>query len=91
MKRVTRNEVDFSEIFFYAEKKFKVHWNRANDMFFDNCLDYKSFNEYSIEEINERVDTNIPFEELSEEDKGYYIIKQFMIDNNIEDIWIDNS
>lgn len=91
MKKVTRNEVDFSEIFYYAEAKFNIDWNRANDMFFHNSLDYKSHNEYELNEPLEYIDKDKPFEELSEADKGYYIINQFMVDNNVNSIWIDNN
>lgn len=91
MKRVTRNEVYFSEIFYYARDKFNVDWNRANDMFFDNSLNYQSYNTYELNEPLEYIEEDKPFEELSEEDKGYYIINQFMIDNNVNSIWIDNS
>ena len=31
MKKKTINEVAFDEIFLYAENKFEVDWNRAND------------------------------------------------------------
>lgn len=105
MKKVTRNEVDFAEIFFYAEEKFGVDWNRANDMFFDNSLKYKSHNEFVRGELGIHIELTkeqeeafdkgetpkIDFHELSEEDKGYYIIEQFMIDNDIDDLYVDNT
>ena len=94
MKRVTRTEVDFSEIFNYAEKKFKVSWNRANDMFFGHSLDYKSFNEFTQGDVLSYIfadenDTK-PYEELNEDDKGYFIINQFMIDNDIDEMFVNN-
>ncbi len=90
-KKVVRNEVDFSDIFSYAEKKFGVGWNPANDMFFGHSLTYKSHDKYSQGEPLEHIPEGVPYEELSTWHKGYYIINQFMIDNDLEDIWIDNN
>ena len=90
MKKVTKNEVDFSEIFDYAKEKYQVGWNRANDMFFNNSLEYKSFNEYSLGEPLEMIDESKTFDLLEEHEKGYFIINQFMIDNKIRNIFIDN-
>lgn len=89
MKKVKINKIDFSEIFHYATKKYGIQWNPCNDMFFNNSLDYKSFNEYDLGEPLENIEDK-PYEELSFEDKGYYIINQFMIDNEIKNIFIDN-
>jgi len=84
------NEVDFSTIFNYADKKFGVSWNRANDMFFvDGSLTYRSFNEYDLDESLEFIDDGKKFEDMSESEKGYFIINQYMIDNKLEDIFID--
>lgn len=89
MKKRKINEVDFSQIFNYATEKFKINWNPCNDMFFNNSLDYKSYNEYSLGEPLEYIEDK-PYEELSFTEKGYYIINQFMIDNKIDNIFIDN-
>ena len=59
-------------------------------MFFGHSLDYKSFNEYYQGQPLEYIE-DIPYEELSEKHKGYYIINQFMIDNNLENLRIDNT
>ena len=91
MKKVTRNEVDFSEIFEFADKKFGIDWNRANDMFFNNSLDYKFYNEYSLGEPLDYIDKNKPYEELEESDKGYFIINEFMKEKNIDSVWVDNT
>ena len=90
MKKVTRNEVDFSEIFDYADEKFGIDWDRANDMFFGNSLDYKSHNEFHGG-TTAYYNSKKSFEELDEDDKGYYIINQFMLDNNLDNLWIDNK
>ena len=82
---------NFSDIFDYAEKEFSIGWNAANDMFFNNSLNYKSFNEYDINEITEYFLQDVGFSELSVEAQGYFIIHQFMQDNNIREILIDNT
>lgn len=89
MGKQTINKIDFSDIFNYATEKFGIQWNPCNDMFFNNSLDYKSFNEYSLGEPLECINDK-PYEELSFPEKGYYIINQYMIDNGLEDIFIDN-
>ncbi len=84
-----KKRVDFSEIFHYAEEKFNVDWNRANDMFFNNSLNYKSFNEF-FDGTSEYYDGEKKFIELDESDKGYYIINQYMKDNDIDELFVDN-
>ncbi len=90
MKKLKINKIDFSEIFNFAKKKYKVEWNRANDMFFGHSLDYKSYNEFELGQPLEYIEKDKSFEELSESDKGYFIINEFMKDNNIDSIFIDN-
>lgn len=94
MKNVTRNEVDSSEIFHYAKKKHGVGWNDANDMFFGNSLEYKSYDDFYIGKFAEY--TGIEFkdanyDELDECDKGRYILEEFMIENNITEMRVDNT
>lgn len=91
MKKTTRTEVDFSEIFAYAEEKFNIDWNHANDMFFNHSLTYKSYDAYDLGEPLECIPENTPYGELSEHDKGYYILNQFMVDNNLEEIFVKNT
>jgi len=90
MNKYTINKVDFGDIFNYAKEKFGIEWNPANDMFFHGSLEYKSYNEYDLGEPLEYIEDK-PYEELSITDKGYYIINQFMIDNNVDSIFIDNN
>lgn len=89
IKTRTVTECDFSDIFHYAEKKFGIGWNPCNDMFFGYSLEYKSYNEYDLEDLLDNI-IDQSYEELSFTDKGYYIIHQFMIDNNLKSIRIDN-
>jgi hypothetical protein len=90
MSKQKINKVGFDDIFYYAEKKFGVTWNRANDMFFNHSLDYHSYNEYSVGEVGDYTEGK-PYEELTESEKGYFIINQYMIDKNLEDIFIDSK
>jgi hypothetical protein len=44
---VSQASISFIEIFKYAEAKFQVSWNEANDLFFKTeVLRYKSYNEF---------------------------------------------
>jgi hypothetical protein len=90
MKKQKINRVDFSDIFSYAEDKFGIGWNPCNDMFFNHSLDYKSYNEYYQGQPLEYIKEGVEFDDLEFHEKGYYIINQFMIDNNLDDIFIDN-
>ncbi len=86
MKKGKKKRINFSDLFEYAEKKFDVDWNRANDMFFNNSLDYKSYNEFfggTTEFYEKDLKNPSKFEDLSESDKGYFIINQYMKDNKV--------
>lgn len=96
MKKETINRVDFSDIFNYAEKRFDIGWNEACDIFFGNSLDYKSYNEYNISNLSEFYEGDFDespsyFEDMSDEQKSYYIIEQFMKEKDITDIFIEND
>lgn len=90
MKEVSFTKISFSEIFYYAEEKFNISWNESNDLFFNQSLTYKSYNEFE-KGCEEYYDTSIPFEQLSDRDKGYFIINQFMKENNIKNLLVDNT
>lgn len=50
IKQVTT--VDFSDIFWFAEKPpHKVDWNKCNDIFFGDLLDYKSYNTLYLSDL----------------------------------------
>ncbi len=51
MKQVTRNEADFSELFGFAEQRFNVRWNPANDLFFNTILKYGSYTDLYLDEL----------------------------------------
>ena len=51
IKRTTRNEADFSDVFHYAKKHFNVEWNAANDLFFHTILDYQRHNNFEAGEL----------------------------------------
>lgn len=44
---------DFGCIFDFATKEFGIGWNPCNDLFFNCPLDYKSFNEYDMNDVQE--------------------------------------
>lgn len=90
MRKVSFTQVDFSEIFYYAEEKFDIGWNACNDLFFNKSLTYKSYDEFEGG-CEEYYDPSIPFEQLNDRDKGYFIINQFMKENNIEKLLVKNT
>ncbi len=91
----------FSEIFHYAEKEFGIGWNPCNDLFFDNALDYKSYNEFHVGDIllyleldDDNGNRNLSKEEIMELDdyeKSHAIIHHFMVANDIDEIFIEND
>ena len=55
----TQTTVNFDEIFNFAAKKpFNVHWNTANDLFFNDLLTYKSQNTIYLEDTEHDLDYN---------------------------------
>lgn len=80
MKTVTRTEVDFSEIFQFAEKEYGIHWNPCNDLFFNtDIIRYNRNTEIWLDEakaeFEEDEDTNYK--------KAHEIIVAFMEKNNL--------
>ena len=39
-------QIEFDEIFYFAEKKYGIGWNPCNDIFFGNALDYGSVSDF---------------------------------------------
>lgn len=65
----TKKIQDFSNIFYFAEKKYDISWNEANDVFFDNAFYYGKMSEailgveifayFDLDEISERLGYDI--------------------------------
>ncbi len=99
-----RLQEDFCNLFYFAESKHGIGWNDANDFFFGNALEYKSFDEFSdpMENVHlEKELTNIEILALTIEDmedlgieddcsQSYVVIAQYMIENNIDELMVDN-
>jgi site-specific DNA-adenine methylase len=92
-------KTDFSEIFNYANDEFNIEWNPANDVFFGNSLDYKSYNEYTQSDLLECCTTDpdkhsftkSEINKMTNNDKSFAIILHFMQANNIGFIFIKND
>lgn len=92
IKKVTRTEVDFSDIFWFAEEEpWKISWNESNDLFFHTILDYKSHNDFYLSDLEH------DFATYTEEDKTKKIYRamQIMIDfmkkNEVEEMRVFND
>jgi len=42
----TIQQIDFDEIFFFAEKEYGINWNTCNDIFFGNSIDYNNVTDF---------------------------------------------
>lgn len=88
--------VNFSEIFEFAEKEFQVDWNQANDLFFNNVLEYKSFNRFYLGDLEGEVEC-IQEEEikndkyLNKKVKPYQILIAFMKEHNLKEMLVLNN
>jgi len=95
--------ITFDALFYYAREQYGIGWNPCNDIFFGGVLDYGSFNEYDryclIDQFDIEVGTKIDgalIKELYNNNPrngkiGYMITYNFMIDNKIDDLFIDNK
>ena len=95
-------KTDFSDIFNYTTAKYDIGWNECNDIFFDNLLDYKSYNEYDKDDLagmvykGEIKDYTVEDVEEANAANEYttvaaVAIYNYMEDNNINDIFIDSK
>jgi hypothetical protein len=88
-------QIGFSEIFRYAEK-YGVTWNVANDLFFNNVLQYKSVTDlyggddwrgYTNMWKTDKPALEYTVEEvqaMEDLDKAWLIIGAYLNENNIE-------
>lgn len=97
MKKITRNETDFAEIFKFAEEISGVSWNNANDLFFD-----KGYADFYREEIKHDLEYEkkelIPPTKVDNSNGrswfranstiAYQIIYQFMLKHEVEEMRI---
>jgi len=52
MKKVTRNEACFSEVFRFAEEKYDYTWNVCCDIFHgSHFFNYKDIDDFELEEL----------------------------------------
>lgn len=86
MKKVTRNEVDYSEVFNFAEKKFDIGWNNCCDLFHSSeFFPYKRYKDFHIDELDGyEEDWGAEYKRPAE------ILKAFMLENKIKECRIFN-
>jgi hypothetical protein len=52
MKRVTRNEADFSDVFEFAKETLGHEWNRCCDLFHGSeFFSYQRYDDFELEEL----------------------------------------
>jgi len=93
MKSVKRNEVGYSEIFHFAEKKFGVGWNAANNLFWhDGPLNYQRTDDIELGEIEADLEnTKIEYPEYKDLIKAYEILIAFMKENNVTEMRVNSD
>lgn len=85
-----QNTVNFSDIFVFAEEKFGVGWNSANDLFFNTILEYKRSNKFWAPDIKGMLqDDEFPLEE--DYRKAYDIMLAFMENHNVKQLLVLND
>ena len=96
MKRETI--VGFDEIFDYAEKKYKVDWNKCYDIFHTGailCTDEGKDRNIDLAEKEAAIKDNEdhPSKYPWSEDKklGYKIVIEFMKENNLKTMHVTND
>jgi hypothetical protein len=101
MKKITRNEADFSKLFRFAEEISGVSWNNANDLFFDEgMIPYKGYADFLLEEVRYSLEEDgqelVPPPNTDNSSGGgwfransalaYQIIYQFMLKHEVDEM-----
>lgn len=92
MKKVSRNECDFSDVFHYAEKEFGIHWNTCNDIFFrEELLNYKSYDDLYLDELEGNLeDTEYPITDENVK-KGTEVLISYMKSLKVKELRVYNG
>lgn len=86
-----RNVVDFSDIFRFAEEKYQVSWNAANDLFFHTILEYKRSNSFESADLKcELEETGEWALEEGNDRKAREIMLAFMEENKVKELLVLN-
>jgi hypothetical protein len=85
----TKNTVNFSEIFEFAEKKHKVTWNHANDLFFHTILDYKGFNDFELAELEWGIKED--YKKENDARLARIIMIDFMKENKVKNLTVESK
>lgn len=95
MKKVTRNEVSFAEVFRFAGEKFGIDWNSCNDLFFLTLLgNDQHANDFYRDELKSDLDPDAdwqPYEEGTDMRKAAEILLAFMEEKNVDEMRVIND
>lgn len=88
MKKVTRNEADFDELFYYAKEHFGLEWNPCDTIFFrEDIIPYKGYKDFELNDLwAEFSDNGERHYRSPERLKAYEILIHFMKSNNVEEL-----
>jgi hypothetical protein len=80
--------VSFADIFRYAEKNFGMHWNKCNDVFFNDLFRYKGHRIIHVEDMEYELEPEEVTDAGLNEDQltARKAIIAFMKDNNVKEM-----
>ena len=94
----TMKVFDFDDIFRWADKEYDISWNRANDVFFGNSLEYqrhttvypadwKAYISFDYLEAKEKASdyTKEEVAAMTDLDKSYVILSAYFENLNVTD------
>ncbi len=80
-----QNTVDFSDVFHFAEREFKVDWNTCNDIFFrEEFFTYKGVSGVDLEELK----GELIYIEDEKTKLASNIMISFMEKNNLKEVLV---
>lgn len=92
MKKIKTTMIDTYELFKFAEKQFGIGWNPCNDLFFrSEVVKYENYTEFELDEPLEYISSEGDSKDYTGDDLAYWIINEFMIQNNLKSILINTN
>lgn len=85
----TKIVVDYDEIFCYAKEKHNIEWNDCCDMFHRKsilCDDEGKNRTIYLEELRDYSNKKDPIKI-----KGWEIVKEYMEENKLKEMYVDND
>jgi hypothetical protein len=92
MKKVTRNEADFSELFRFAEEKFGIGWNDCCDLFHrSEFIRWRNITELYLDDLEEHKNVEITSDRSNLDTKYDWASKiayEFMLHHDVKECTI---